>query len=134
MPKLNESSIAEFDADAACTAVRETVGGTLLSFTEFDRHGLTILYVADETIDYYGSEAAMRDHYEEIHAYINIDFTELELFTESLFPDAERVEYLVTALDFVKLLRVYHGEVGLYVALEPGEPVEPVVEAIRATV
>jgi hypothetical protein len=134
MPQLNESSIAEFDADAVWRAVREAVEGQLLSFTEFDREGLNVLYAAEETLDYYGSEAEMLEHFEEIHSYINIDFTEQELFTESLFPEAEQVEYLVTALDFVKLLRVYHGDVGLYIALEPDEPILPLVEAVRATV
>lgn len=137
MPRLNESHVADFDADTVCDAVLDTVEGPLLAFVEFDRERLNTIYVAEETVEFYeerrpsDGEAAMLEHFGQVHDYINLDFTEQDLFTESLFPEAERVEYLVTAMDLVKLVRVYLGDVALYIAVAPEEPVTPIVDVIR---
>ena len=57
-----------------------------------------------------------------------------DLFTDDLFPVAESVEYIVTAMDYLTLLRVYVDREGVFLALGPEEPVEPVVAAIEEVV
>lgn len=130
MPRLNDSELLAFDADATLDRVLETVDNPLFSFVEFTSETFVPLYVAEETIEYYEGREPMLDHFEEIHGYITLDFTEQELFTTSLFPDAERVEYLVTAMDFVTLVRVYAGQSGVYIGLHPDEAIGPVVDTV----
>lgn len=127
-----DSEIIGPEAEEALEAVRDTVDGLLYSFTEFDPDAFNPMYVADETIEYYGDREAMLSHFEEIHSYINLDFTEQQLFSEGLFPDLGEVVYLTTALEDVKLVRVYWDRVGYYVAVEPDEPVVPIAAAITA--
>jgi hypothetical protein len=113
-------------------AVQETVDGTLRSCVEFDEDDFNVLYVDDLTVSFYEDEAHMMSHFEEIHSYVHLDFTEMSFYTEDLLPLANRVRYLATSLDVFTVLRVYFGDEGLFVALDPDESVEPVVEAIEA--
>lgn len=82
-------------------------------------------------MSFYPDQQAMTEHFEEIHSYVNVDFTEIELFTEELFPISDRVRYLTTAFDTFTLVRIYFGEEGMFVALDPKESVEPVVDAVE---
>lgn len=130
MPVRNASSVVTFDADAALDATEATVSGTLRSFVEFDRESFNPLYVDDTTLGLYEDEAHMREHFAQLHAYVYLDLTEVDLFTEELFPIAEEVDYITTALNVFKLVRIYRGEEGLFVALDRTEPVQPVVDAV----
>lgn len=130
MPLENDPAIVDFDAAAALAAVRETVDGTLYSFVEYDDDGFNHLYVADETLAFYPDEAEMFDHFERIHGYVHVDFMEMELFTDTIVPIADSVEHIVTATDALTILRIYVGDQGLFVALDPDEPVSPVLDAI----
>lgn len=130
MPVRNASEVVAFDADAACEAVQAAVSGTLRSFVEFDGEAFNPLYVDDSTMSFYEDEEHMRAHFSQLHSYVYLDLAEMDLFTDELFPVAERVEYITTALDFFKLVRVYYGDEGLFLALDHDEPVEPIVRAI----
>ena len=134
MPATNRSQLSSFDADRVRQVVRNTVSGPLYAFCEYDTESFRPLYVADETIAMYDSKAAMLEHFEKIHANVHMDFMQIELFRNTLFPDAERVEYIATAMDVMKILRVYVGDDGLFIAVDPDEPVEPIVDAIKETV
>lgn len=127
--------IVEFDAGNAVRAAREVVDGTLYTFVEFDAEAFNPLYVGEATRALYDSEEQMEAHFARIHRYVNIDFMEAELFTDDLFPMAERVRYKTTALDVMTILRYYVDEGrGLFLALDRGEPVEPVVTAIETAI
>lgn len=130
MPVRNESSIVDFDADAAFDAAADTVSGTLRSFVEFDGESFNPLYVDDTTLAFYEDEDHMLAHFGQLHSYVYLDLAEIDLFTTELFPVAERVEYITTAMDFFKIVRIYHGDEGLFLALDHDEPVEPLVEAV----
>lgn len=134
MPTTNASTVVDFDADGALAAVQARVSGTLRSFAEFDGETFNTLFVDDDTVALYENEAHMRAHFSKLHSYLYLDLAETELFTEQLFPNAEEVSYLVTALDYVKLVRLYQGDAGLFLALDPDEPVQPLVEAIREAI
>lgn len=129
------TEIVDFDAEAAVAAARKATEGPLYSLVEFNFEGFNYLYVAEETRALYSSESEMEEHFHRIHSYVNIDFTEIELFTEDLFPMADQVRYKTTALDVMTLVRLYVTEnSGVFIALDRGEEVEPVVEAIEQTV
>lgn len=130
MPVQNASEVVEFDADAACEAVQSTVSGTLRSFVEFDGDAFNPLFVDDSTLAFYDDEEHMLAHFSQLHSYVYLDLAEMDLFTQELFPVADRVEYITTTLDFFKLVRIYYDDEGLFLALDHDEPVEPIVRAI----
>ena len=134
MPISNAGEVVDFDAEAACDAVRGTVQGELRTFVEFDAERFNPIYVDDETLSFYEDEAHVRAHFGRIHGYVNVDLAEIDLFVEELFPIADHVEYLVTALDAFKLVRFYVDNQGVFLALDHDEPVEPVVAAIREAI
>ncbi|WP_436344629.1 hypothetical protein [Natronorubrum sp. FCH18a] len=134
MPATNHSALSGFDADSVRRAVQNTVSGPLYSFCEYNTESFRPLYIDDRTIAMYDDSDEMLAHFERIHTHVHMDFMQIELFRNTLFPDAERVEYIATAMDVLKLLRVYVGEDGLFLALESDEPVEPIVDVIRETV
>lgn len=134
MAVRNASTVVGFDADAACEAAERTVSGTLRSFVEFDGESFNALYVDDATLGFYDDEEHMLAHFSQLHSYVYLDLAEIDLFTEELFPVADRVEYIVTALDFFKLVRIYYDDEGLFLALDHDEPVEPIVQAISRAI
>lgn len=134
MPVTNDSELVAFDANAACAVTLETVTGTLRSFVEFDSDSFNPLYVDDSTLAFYDDVDHMREHFSQLHSYVYLDLAEMDLFTEELFPIAERVEYITTTLDVFKLVRLYVDDEGLFLALDHDEPVGPIVGAITETV
>lgn len=134
MSLTNASEVVAFDADAACEAARKAVTGTLRSFVEFDGETFNPLYVDDETLAFYDDEEHMLAHFSKLHSYVYLDLAEIDLFTEQLFPVAERVEYIATAFDVFTMVRIYHDGQGLFIALDRDEPVEPVVAAVTAAI
>lgn len=134
MPATNRSTLSSFDADAVRRAVMESVSGTLYSFCEYDTESFRPLYVDDRTLAMYESKEAMVEHFDRIHNHVHMDFMQMNLFRNTLFPAAERVEYITTAMDFLKIVRFYVGDEGLFIAIDPDEPVEPLVDTIEETI
>ncbi|WP_224268264.1 hypothetical protein [Haloprofundus salinisoli] len=124
------SDVVTFDADAALEAVREAVDGPLYSFAVYTPEAHELLHVDDATRTFYRDREQMLAHFDEIHNYAGIDFAEMELLTEELFPIADRVSYVTTAMDYLKLLRIYFEREGVFLALAPDEPVTELVEAV----
>lgn len=131
MPVSNSPGLTSLDVEAMQRAVEDTVDGTLRSFVEFTADDFALLYADDVTRSFYDDDAHMLDHFEEIHSYVHIDFTETHFFTDRLFPVASDVRYHATSLDAFTLVRIYFGDEGLFVALDRDEPVEPVVGAVE---
>lgn len=128
------ASQSSFDADAALEAVERVVDGRLYSFCEYDTMSFRPLYVDRETVASYEDRNAMFEHFERIHAHVHMDFMQINLLCNTLFPVADRVEYIATAMDFMKIIRVYVGDEGLFIAVEPEEEVTPLIEAIKAAI
>lgn len=134
MPEVASPEIVDIDAGAALDAARAG-DATLHSLVEFDRHTFNTLYASEETQALYDSGAAMEAHFERIHDYVNIDFTEIELFTQDLFSVADAVRYKATALDVLTIVRVYADrQRGLFFAIESGDSVEPLVQRLESVV
>lgn len=127
----SESRVVSFDADAALADAKAVAGDDLHSFVEYDLEDYNVQYLSDHALDMYDDEAQAHAHFDRIHSHVHLDFTEIDLFTEALFPVSEGVEYVTTALDFLKLVRVYHDDMGVFVSLAPNVDEVPVVAAIR---
>jgi hypothetical protein len=132
MAITNATEVVPLDGDAVVRAVRDVADGTVQSIVEYDETEFNPLYIDDVTMAFYGDEETMYDHFEEIHSYVHVDFTEMQLFTEELFPVADEVRYLTAGFDTFTLLRIYFDREGLFIALDPDEQVEPIVEAVEA--
>jgi len=126
------AEIADIDGTRLLRRLRDRVEGRLFALAEYDTERLNLLYLGDAAREMYPSEEVMSDHFETIHSYVHVDFAEIELFTDELFPSAERVEYVVTGMDFLTIIRVYCDGVGIFLSVSPDEPVVPLVEAVRA--
>lgn len=134
MPLTRSGNVVDFDAEAAGDAALEVAGGALHTFVEFDAERFNPIYVDDETVDLYDDEAHLEEHFSRIHSYVHLDHAEIDLLVGELFTVADRVEYLVTAMDAFTLVRYYVGEQGVFLALDPDEPVQPVVAAVREAI
>lgn len=131
MSITNPPRVVSFEAGEVTQAIQEAGEGAIRSIVEYDKSEFNPLYVDDLTFSFYEDEDAMMAHFEEIHSYVHVDFTEIDLFTQELFPVADRVRYLATSFDTFTLLRIYIDDEGLFIAMDPGEPVEPVVNAVE---
>ncbi|WP_254524166.1 hypothetical protein [Natrinema caseinilyticum] len=105
MPATSRTELVSFDADAVRRAVQETVSGPLYAFCEYNTASFRPLFLDADTLSMYESRDAMLDHFETIHTNVHMDFMQIKLFRNTLFPDAERVEYITTAMDILKILR-----------------------------
>jgi len=131
MSVRNPESIHPVDAATLRESLFDAVDGTLRSLVEFDREGFNVLYADDVTLSFYDSEAEMREHFEHIHGFVNLDDMEMDLFTGELFPISEGVRYLATGLDLFTMIRVYAADCAYFLALDPDEEVIPAVRAVE---
>lgn len=128
------STIVGFDADAALSAVREKADGDIYTFVEFDAEEFNTLYVSSAAEAFYEDDSQMLAHFEDIHSYVHLDLVEQDLFTTELFPVADRVRYVVTAMDYLTVVRVYVDQEGLFFAVEDDTAVPELVAAIEGAV
>ena len=111
--------------------VKAAADGPVFVVVEFTPDEFSVTYASSATRDMYEDEDAMYDYFESVHEYVNLDLTEIDLFTENLFPVADDVRYITTALDIGKMIRVYLDDRrGVFVGLPTEAEVEPVVEAL----
>lgn len=127
-----DSTLADLDADAALAAAKKVANGGIHLCIEYSSEEFQTLYADELTMSMYGDECEeMRDHFEEVHSYVHIDFTERDLFSE-LFRGAGNVRSFVTYMDHVVLVRVLVGQQGLFLTTDPDADVTALVEAIES--
>lgn len=130
-----ESEILGVNGRRIVDAVRHVTTGDVYSIVEYDLNHHHPLWVHDDTRAMYEHDEQMAAHFARIHNYVNLDLTEIKLFTEELLPVADDVRYISTSMDVMTFVRVYlEYDTGVFLALESGEPVEPVVAAIDSAV
>lgn len=120
-------------SEAAREALQDLMEGPLYSLVRFGPDDFEVLYVSEETYQMYPDETAMVDHFERLFDYVGIDFAEKALFTDVLLSGAGTVRYMTTALESVKVVRVYDDSRGVFLAVAPAEPVPPLVDVVEDT-
>jgi hypothetical protein len=131
VPYRSEPSIAGFDAAAAVEVARSTAGEDLLVAVEYDRESFATLYAADALVTFYGGEAAMREQFQRIHSFVNLDFMERDVITD-VFRGTGTPRAFTTYTDRNALVRLLAEDSGLFLGLEPAVEVTAVVEAVEA--
>lgn len=131
MPVRNPPRVVSFDVDGVQDAIKATIQGTLRSLVEYDASEFNPLYVDDVTLSFYEDEGHMEAHFKKIHNHVQMDFLQHALFTEDLFPVTERIRFQTTGFELFTLLRVYRGQEGLFLAIDPDEPITPLIDAIE---
>lgn len=131
VPIRNPTEIVEIPGEELVERIDGTVEGTLYSLVEYDITTLNVVYADEETLQFYRDRDHLLAHFDRIHSHAHRDFEQMELFLDDLFPVADRVDYIITAMDFMKLVRVYNDRNGLFIAIEPDEPVQPIIGTIR---
>jgi hypothetical protein len=79
MPVTNESALVEFDADAAVDIALDASDDEVLASAEYTVEDFQILYAGDGALDEY-DDADLQATGETLHAYLNVDSPERELF------------------------------------------------------
>lgn len=130
MEVSEESTLVGFDADAALSAARDAAGDAVHLCVEYTPDEFETLYADETTMALYGDEEAMVEHFEEVHSYVHVDFTEQDLFSD-VFRGAGDVRSLVTFLDYAAVVRVLVGFQGLFLTTDPDADVTAVVEAVE---
>ncbi|WP_254837633.1 hypothetical protein [Natronomonas marina] len=119
------------DPGPGIDALRRRTDGSLYSVVRFDPDDFEVLYVGEETYEMYPTDDAMFEHFERIFDYVGIDFAEKALFTDVLFSGSGSVQYMTTCLDSVKVVRLYAGSTGVFLGVDPAEPVPPLVDVVE---
>ncbi|NHN59467.1 MULTISPECIES: hypothetical protein [Halorussus] len=128
------SALVDFPADAALAAAREEADAAVGLCVEYTPEEFRTLYADEQTVALYGGDReAMADHFEEVHSFVHVDFTERDLFAD-IFRSAGEVRSFVTVMDHVALIRVLVGQQGLFLAVDPDADVTALVEAVEAEV
>ncbi|MFC6733172.1 MULTISPECIES: hypothetical protein [unclassified Haladaptatus] len=126
-------SVVGFDVESAIEAAHAVVGDDLLIGVEYDREAFNILYVTEPVSSLYTDDAQMESHFDSIHSYVHLDFTERELFKD-LFVDPVGVRAFVTYMGNMIAIRFMAGEDGLFLGLAPGAEVTDVVSQVEAAI
>lgn len=132
MPDDTGSETPSFDAEAVLDAVRDAVEDDLLTAVAYDADDFETLYVADAVYDMYPSEDRMYEHFDHLHSYVHLDFTEVELFQGDLLPYAGDVRFLVTGFEALTVVRVLYDRDGLFLGLTPDASMDAVMDAVRS--
>lgn len=125
----NAAKPGGLDADAALEAALSVTDGVHIC-VEYDVEGFNALYIDDRTLGLYGGEEPALDHFEEVHSYVNVDFTERDLFEDVLFAAGE-VRAFVTYMEYTIAVRFLRENDGIFFALDPNAPVTEMLQAIR---
>ncbi|MXR41768.1 hypothetical protein GRX01_10525 [Halobaculum sp. WSA2] len=125
--------VVSFDVDAATAAIRDALddGSDLHVVAAFTAEAYEIVHCDEFTRAFYADDEEMGAHFDRIHRYAGIDFSEIGLFVDELFPVAGGVEYVATGMEHLTIVRVYTGREGLLLTLDPGVDVTTAIEAVR---
>jgi hypothetical protein len=126
-----QTEVTSLDGSAVVDAALDAVGDGLLTCVAYDDDEFDALYVADEVESMYPSEERMQEHFEQLHGYVHLDFTEVELFQNELLPYAGDVHFLVTGFEALTAVRVISGREGLFLSVTPDTPTDALIDAVR---
>ncbi|WP_132059520.1 hypothetical protein [Halorussus amylolyticus] len=132
MAVFEDSTLVDFDADTALASAREAGGDTIHLCVEYTAEEFHTLYADETTMALYADDRGeMESHFEEVHSYVHIDFTEKDLFSE-IFRAAGEVRSFVTFMDNAAFVRILVGTEGLFVSADPDADVTAIIEAAES--
>ncbi|UIP00208.1 hypothetical protein Hbl1158_02225 [Halobaculum sp. CBA1158] len=129
----DSDDVVSFDVNAVRGAIDAAIDDehALHVVAAFTADAYEIAYCDEFTRSFYADEEEMTDHFDQIHQYTGIDFSEIGLFVDELFPVAGGVEYVSTGMEHLTVVRLYTGNEGLLLTLDPDAEVTTAVEAVR---
>ena len=132
MSEEDTADPVDFEADAVLAAAREAVGeDALYVCVVYDDTAFRTLYVDDDLDATYPDEDAREEHFGQIHSYVHLDFTEMELFRE-LFRHPGDIRAFVTYMDAFLAVRVVADRQGVFLSVAADAAVTDLVEAVEA--
>ncbi|WP_336359715.1 hypothetical protein [Haladaptatus sp. ZSTT2] len=127
------TAVVDFDAEAALEAAASVPDAEVLIGVEYNTEAFNILYVSETVDALYRDRDQMEAHFDTIHSYVHLDFTERELFKD-LFVDPDGVRAFVTYMGNMIAIRVLSGDDGLFIGLAPGSVATEVVNRVEEAV
>jgi hypothetical protein len=132
MPGDGRSEVVDFDADAALSAANDAIGAeNVFTCAVYDADTFQTVYVDPRVEGLYADTDHRQEHFEEIHSYVHLDFSEHDLF-EELFRDPEGVRAFVTYMGSLVAVRVVSEKQGVFFSVAPDAPVTKLVTAVEA--
>lgn len=126
-----DSEVVGFDAEAALSTANDAIGReNVFSCVVYDDSEFRTVYVDDRVAALYADEGERQKHFGEIHSYVHLDFTEVELF-EDLFRDPEGVRAFVTYMETLTAVRVVSDKQGVFFSVTPDARVTELVNAVE---
>jgi hypothetical protein len=123
-----ETSIVEYDSERALAASRSVVGEeAVLVCAEYTPEDFRLLHVDERIEAEYDSYAEVIEAGELFHRYGQVDFFEGDTVS-GLYEPTDETRAFVTYTDFAILVRVLGDREGLYLSVEAGTEVTPLVE------
>lgn len=127
-----DRDVVDFDPEAVLAAAREAAGDdAVFSCVVYDQSHFRTVFVDDLVDAAYGDVADREEHFGQIHSYVHLDFTEMELFRE-LFRDPGHIRAFVTYMDAFVAVRVVDDRQGVFLSVAPDAPVTDLVDAVEA--
>jgi hypothetical protein len=128
------TDVVDFDAEDALSAANDAIGAeNVFSCIVYDAETFRTVYVDPRVEGLYADTETRREHFEEIHSYVHLDFSEYDLF-EELFRDPEGVRAFVTYMGSLVAVRVVSEKQGLFLSVAPDAPVTKLVTAVEAEI
>ncbi|WP_232688549.1 DUF7522 family protein [Halobacterium zhouii] len=125
--------LSRFDCEAIDEAIVDVVGDDLRTIVEYDEHDFNVLRIRDDVVEQLGGEEAFSDLADLLHSDYRLDFTQQELY-EEMYGNLGVVRAFVVLMDHATIVRFVGEETGVYVSLEAGTPIQPVMDAMKGVV
>lgn len=129
MPNTADSSLAEFDADAALAAIEDVAGDGLRVCAEYDAKEFNVLFLSEWLVETLGGTEGFESVADHFHSYVHIDFVARTLFTE-LSPTAGTANAYATRLDNALFVRYLVADEGLFLSFDPDTDLTAVLDTL----
>lgn len=126
-----ERDVVDFDARAVLEAAQSAAGErSVFTCVVYDDADFETVYVDDRIQATYEDDEAREEHFGQIHSYVHLDFTEMELFRE-LFREPGSIRAFVTYMDAFVAVRIVAEKQGVFLSVPPDAPVTDLVDAVE---
>jgi hypothetical protein len=129
-----DAPIVDYDSERALAEARELAGvDAVLVCAEYDTEDFRLLHVDERVEAKYDSFEDLVEAGELFHRYGQVDFFEGDTVS-GFYEPLEETRAFVTYTDFAILCRILGDREALYLSVEPGTAVTPLVDAMTEIV